>query len=229
MAARRKTADPASAITYVRVSTDEQAGSGLGLAAQRAKVADACERNNWVVVHEAADEGISAKTITGRPALTAALGMLERGEAANLVAAKLDRLSRSVPDFTKLIDLSVRQSWNLVVLDLGLDTSTPNGKFMAHVLAAVAQLERELIAERTSNALQAKKRSGIVLGRPDRSSAEIVEQIAEWRTNGDTLAAIANKLTETNVPTSQGGRRWYPSTVAAVLARQDVAVAGGHE
>ncbi|MCD2193548.1 recombinase family protein [Actinomycetospora endophytica] len=226
MPARRKTADPDTVITYVRVSTEDQAQSGLGLDAQRAKLADEVDRRGWRVVAEQADEGISAKTIVGRPGLLAALGALDGGEAANLMVAKLDRLSRSVHDFTGLVDRSKRNGWSLVVMDLGVDTSTPSGAMMANVLASFAQFERELIAQRTSDALQALRRDGKVLGRPDRAHAELVARARELRDQGMTLAEIASTFNYFEVPTSQGGSRWYPSTVAAVLRRSEPAVGG---
>jgi DNA invertase Pin-like site-specific DNA recombinase len=223
---RRKKADPSTAITYVRVSTEDQVDSGLGLDAQRAKVTGECERRGWDIVAEHADEGISAKTITERPGLLKALGQLDGGEAGNLVVAKLDRLSRSVHDFTGLVDRSKRLGWSLVVLDLGVDTSTPSGAMMANVLASFAQFERELIGQRTSDALQVKKRAGIRLGRPERSSPEVVQLVLDRRQAGKSMQAIADELTELGVPTSQGGRRWYASTVAAVLKRPEAQAVG---
>lgn len=221
MPPRRKTADPCTAITYVRVSTEDQVDSGLGLDDQRAKVRSECERRGWRVVGEHADEGISAKTVVDRPGLMNALERLDARDAGNLIVSKLDRLSRSVHDFTGLVDRSKRMGWSLVVLDLGVDTSTPSGAMMANVLASFAQFERELIGQRTSDALQVKKRAGVRLGRPQRSSLDVVRFVARQRAAGFSLAAVAAELNETGVPTSQGGRMWYPSTIAAVLRRGD--------
>ena len=225
MPPRKKRPEPGTAFTYVRVSTDEQADSGLGLSDQRAKVTAACNGRGWTIVHEYADEGVSAKNIIDRPALTAALAALDAGEAANLVVSKLDRLSRSVHDFTGLVDRSKRNSWSLVVLDLGVDTSTAAGQMMANVLATFAQFERELIGERTSSALQVKKRAGVQLGRPDRTPIDIVIRVCLQRASGVSLKAIADGLNAEQVPTSQGGARWYASSVAAVLSRPDAKAA----
>jgi DNA invertase Pin-like site-specific DNA recombinase len=223
MPPRRKRPDLNTAFTYVRVSTEEQTESGLGLSDQRAKVTAACEQRGWNIVHEYADEGFSAKTVIDRPDLTAALNALDAGEAANLVVAKLDRLSRSVHDFTGLVARSKRNSWSLVVLDLGVDTSTAAGQMMANVLATFAQFERELIGERTSAALQIKKRDGMTLGRPDRHPDEVVELIVTRKFDGASYRAIADELNGWGVATSQGGARWYPSTVKAVFARPHIA------
>lgn len=221
MAPRRKAAEPGTVVGYVRVSTEEQADSGLGLEAQRAKLAAECERQGWTLVAVLADEGISAKRMDNRPALHEALALVESGGATTLMASKLDRLSRSVHDFTGLVDRADKNGWLLVVLDLGVDTSTPSGDMMANVMAAFAQFERKLIGQRTSDALQAKKAQGARLGRPDRHSPETVAKIVSLRVAGEKLVAIAAALTEQRVPTSQGGARWYPSTVAAVLRRPE--------
>lgn len=217
---RKKTAEPDTAVTYVRVSTEDQAESGLGLDSQRAKVTAECERRGWRIVAELADEGISAKSMENRPGLLAALAMLDGADAAGLVVAKLDRLSRSVHDFTGMVDRAQRNGWTLVVMDLGVDTSTPSGEMMANVMASFAQFERKLIGQRTSDALQALKRQGKTLGRPERVPNELVDVIVQMRENdGMPLREIADRLTAEGIPTSQGGKRWYASSVAAVLRR----------
>jgi DNA invertase Pin-like site-specific DNA recombinase len=223
VAPRRKTAEPGTVVGYIRVSTEEQANSGLGLETQRAKLVTECDRQGWTLVDVLADEGISAKRMDNRPALQRALARVENGDAAILMVAKLDRLSRSVHDFTGVVARADRNGWSLVVLDLGVDTSTPTGDMMANVMASFAQFERKLIGQRTADALQVKKAQGARLGRPDRAAPETVARIVAMRRGGATLSAIATALTAEGVPTSQGGARWYPSTIAAVLRRADAA------
>jgi DNA invertase Pin-like site-specific DNA recombinase len=225
MPPRRRPAKTGTVVGYVRVSTEEQADSGLGLDAQRAKLTAECAHHSWTLTEVLADEGISAKAMDNRPALQEALRRVESGAVQILMVSKLDRLSRSVHDFTGLLERSVRQGWTLVVLDLGIDTATPNGKFMAHVLASVAQLERELIGQRTSDALQAKKAQGAILGRPDRTPPKLAAKIVKARADGASLRAIAERLNEREESTSQGGARWYGSTVAAVLAHAEAEAA----
>jgi len=133
------------------------------------------------------------------------------------VVAKLDRLSRSLLDFARLMDRSRREGWQLVALDLGVDTSTPAGEMLAGVLATFAQYERRLIAQRTRDALAVKRSQGARLGRPVLLPAAVRTRIATERAQGATLPAIADGLTRDAVPTAQAGVRWYPSTVAAVL------------
>lgn len=223
MPARRKHAPPDTAVTYIRVSTEEQTVSGLGLADQTAKVRGEVERKGWTLVAEFADEGVSAKTIAKRPGLLAALEAVETGQAQNLVVMKLDRISRSVHDFSGLLDRSKRNGWNLRMMDPDVDTSTASGEVTANIIASFAQFERRLIGERTSAALQAKLAQGAVLGRPDRHPPEVRESILAMRAEGMTYSAVANELNTNKVPTSQGGVRWYPATVRKVERRKSAA------
>jgi DNA invertase Pin-like site-specific DNA recombinase len=205
-------------ICYLRVSTDEQANSGLGLAAQRAKLESECAYRGWSDVEWIEDAGYSAKSLN-RPGMQRALELLSSNQARTLVAVKLDRLSRSVLDFTGLLLLAESEGWSLVVLDLGLDMSTPNGKFVAQVMSSVAELERNLIAERTRAALAVKKAQGIRLGSPEhlRIPGEVRDFIVRERAVGSTLQAIADQLNARCVPTARGGAQWWPSTVANVV------------
>ena len=155
-----------------------------------------------------------------RPGITRALERLESGDAGALVVARLDRLSRSVRDFAELVDLSRAQGWSLVCLDLGLDTATATGAAMAQMLSVFAELERRLIGERISEALRAKRRNGKRLGRPSTLGAEVVEQIRSAREEGTSYAKIADALNKAGTPTGQGGAKWYPSSVRAVLRSQ---------
>src|SRR5690242_12166914 len=99
---RKTTADPATVVGYVRVSTDEQAESGLGLAAQRAAIDAETARRGWTLVAVYTDAA-SGKSLAGRSGLADALAAVEAGEAGGIVVAKLDRLSRSLADYANLM------------------------------------------------------------------------------------------------------------------------------
>lgn len=215
--ARRKTNRTPGVIGYVRVSTEEQASSGLGLRAQRSAIRAECNRRglSLLVVHE--DAGASAKTLD-RPGMSAALDDLERGQGDVLMVAKLDRLTRSVHDATGLMDAAARAGWGLVALDINVDTTTPQGEVMANVMATFAQFERRLIGQRTRDALAAKKAQGVRLGRPRGMTDDVRQQIVASYLSGHGWTAIARELNAAEVPTAQGGSRWYPSTVRAVYA-----------
>src|SRR5438067_13176540 len=150
---------------YVRVSTDEQSSSGAGLQAQRAAILAECERRGWQLIDVIEDAGFSAKDLK-RPGVQEALRVLKSGDASALVVAKLDRLSRSMLDFTGVMATAQKQGWALVALDCAVDTTTPAGKAMANMLATFAQFERRLISQRTREALAIKKAQGVRIGRP---------------------------------------------------------------
>jgi DNA invertase Pin-like site-specific DNA recombinase len=203
-------------IGYLRVSTEEQGISGLGLADQRSVIEGESSRRSWSDVEFLSDEGFSAKNLS-RPAVSRALDMMSKGEASVLVVSKLDRLSRSLLDFATLMDRAKREGWQLVVLDLAIDTSTPSGSLMANVMASFAEYERQLIAARTSAALQQLKLQGVRLGRPRTMPVEVTERIVSARATGMTMSAIADELNRDQVPTARSGAKWHPSTVKAVL------------
>lgn len=192
------------AIAYLRVSTDEQARSGLGLEAQRDTVAGEIGRRGWDY-QEIIDDGYSAKNLR-RPGIDGALETLKSGDADVLVVAKLDRLSRSVIDFAGLLQRARREDWGIVALDLAVDTSTPSGKMMANVVMAFAEYERELIGERTRIALAVKKASGFRLGEPPKLPAKVRARIGEEREAGATLQVIADGLNEGSGALREGRR-----------------------
>lgn len=204
-------------IAYVRVSSEEQAVSGAGLAAQRAAIAAECERRNWTVVDVIEDAGFSAKDLK-RPGVQTALEILASGGASALVVAKLDRLSRSMLDFTGVMAKASKEGWALVALDCAVDTTTPAGEAMANVLAVFAQFERRLIGQRTREAMAEKRKQGVQFGRRASMLPEVRERILAERNEGRSLAAIASGLNEDGLPTAQGGRQWWPSTVRAALS-----------
>ncbi len=202
-------------VGYVRVSTDEQTDSGAGLEAQRRAILSECERRGWHLLEVIEDAGYSAKDLR-RPGVQKALRALEAREASALVVAKLDRVSRSMIDFTGVMAKAQKQGWALVALDCAVDTTTPSGEAMANMLATFAQFERRLIGQRTRDALAVKKRQGVRLGRPPTLPEEVRQRITAARREGRTFADIANTLNAEGVATAQGGRRWHPTTVRKI-------------
>lgn len=215
-AKKRSKRDRPLALAYLRVSTEEQAKEGASLEAQREALRAEAESRGWECEF-VVDDGYSAKSVEGRPGLTAALERLDSGEADVLLSRRVDRLSRSVSDFANLMARARKRHWDLVACDLGIDTSTPEGGLMAHVLASVAEYERQVIGVRTREGMAQRRREGVHVGRRPDLSAEIVAHIIELHDSGETLVAIAERLDSDGTPTARGGRRWYPSTVRAVL------------
>ncbi|MEZ0141041.1 recombinase family protein [Microbacterium sp. NRRL B-14842] len=210
-------------IGYLRVSTEEQASSGLGLDAQRDTIQRYADAHGWDMVWYV-DEGLSAKSLD-RPQLQAALTRLhvppKRRDVDGIVVAKLDRLSRSVHDFSGILKRAAARKWAVVAIDLGVDTSTPTGKLVANVMMSVAEWEREVIGERTSAAMQAAKRAGKHMGRvsvlPEATGARLLALRA-----AHTLAATADTLNAEGLTTATG-KPWTGNAVAKVQQRLSAA------
>ena len=211
-------------VAYFRVSTDQQAVSGLGLDAQRAAVRAYAAKNNLHIVSEHTDEGVSGKLgISDRPALGCALQSMLTEKADGLLVHKLDRLSRDL--LTQLtIERTVEKSGARIVSASGEGTlaDDPSTVFTRRVLQAAAEMEAGVISARTKCALAAKKARGERVGRPpfglklneERGRLEITEDIAtvlrvvELRHEGLKLRDIAE---ETEVNLNKAGRicrRW---------------------
>ena len=206
-------------VGYVRVSTQEQADSGAGLAAQRTAIEAEVKRRGWVLVAILEDAGVSGKSTKNRKALDAALSMLEAHVADGLVVAKVDRLARSLIDFCQLTEQAKAGGWSLIALDAAFDQTTPQGRAMTQMLGVFAELEREMISQRTKDGLAAKRADGVVLGRPRILPERVVSRIQRQRAAGASLGAIAVNLNDDAIPTAHGGAQWHASTVRAVLNR----------
>ena len=211
-------------VGYLRVSTDEQAVSGLGLDAQRATIAARAAAEGWTVSSWFTDEGVSGSVApVERPGLSAALDAVSSGHASRLVASHLSRIGRSAARVLDLDTLADAEGWGLVMCDLQIDTGTAAGRFMLGNMAAAAEYERNLVGERTRAALAVKRAQGVRLGRPSVLPRDVVARIVTDRDAGRTWQAIADELTAEGVPTAQGGVRWYPASVRKVYLGQDAA------
>ena len=231
-AAKRIVEAATEAIGYVRVSTNEQADSGLGLEAQRRRITAYCEAQGWNLLEIVADEGVSGKTLN-RTGLSRAVSMLAPGRI--LVALKLDRLTRGgargLDELTENV-LATRGDWATV--EGSYDTSSAMGRFMMRLVAEIAQLEREQTAERTVQALDVKRENRERLGttplgfvtvqaedgsrrvETDLGEMETVTLARQLRLSGLSLRQIGTELTRTGRRTKRGGQ-WQPRTVSLIL------------
>jgi len=221
------------AIGYVRVSTEQQASEGVSLEAQRAKIEHWCKANDYELVNVYVDAGISGKSMDKRPGLLDALKSLETGMA--LVSYSLSRLARSTKDALSIGESVAKKKADMVSLTEQIDTTTAAGKMMFQMLSVLAEFERNLVAERTTNALQHKKRTGqkytnqtpygfeAIEGRlvQVQQEAEIVAEIQASRTGGNTLQFIADDLNGRGIPTKTG-KTWAPATIHLLLKRSSL-------
>lgn len=198
--------------------------SGLGLDAQRAAIEQRAAAEGWDVVAWFTDEGVSGTVApVERPGLSAALDAVSDGQASRLVASHLSRVGRTAARVLDLDALAAAEGWGLVMCDLQIDTATAAGRFMLGNMAAAAEYERNLVAERTRAALAVKRAQGVRLGRPSTLDRETVARIVAEREAGATWQAVADGLEADAVPTAQGGARWYPASVRKVYTGQDAA------
>jgi DNA invertase Pin-like site-specific DNA recombinase len=212
-------------VSYLRVSTGKQGESGLGLEAQRAAVETYLNGGNWTLAAEFV-EVESGKRDSNRPQLAAALAACKKLKA-KLVVAKLDRLSRNVRFIATVMDSGVE----FIACDNPHAT-----RLTLHILAAVAEHEREMISQRTKAALAAAKARGVRLGGPnlavatklgnagnkaaaDRFAQNVAPVIRDIKASGiTTLRAIAVALNARGVPTPRGAQ-WNATQVMSVLRR----------
>jgi site-specific DNA recombinase len=224
-------------IGYVRVSTEEQAQTGVSLDAQRDKISMFVKLHGLDLVGMASDEGVSAGSLD-RPALTEALASLDAREACGLIVAKLDRLTRNVRDLGNLIDryFGANVGHNLVSVDGSIDTRSASGRMVLNVLTSTSQWELETIRERTQAAMDHKRSKGEVIGtvpygftREPGSNRlvfsleenETIEVIHKLHVLGLSLRTIAAHLTGLGRPTKRG-RPWAASTIRELLKRAPV-------
>lgn len=219
------------AIAYIRVSTQQQGKSGLGIEAQRAAIERFANTEGFEITTTAVEieTGKGSDALDRRPVLAAALTKARKTKMP-IIVAKLCRLSRDVAFISGLMAHRVP----FIVTELGADADP----FMLHIYAALAEKERALISDRTRAALAAKKQQGAVLGNrtnltdasrkgaaTNKASADafganilpVIERIEA--TGATTLAAIAEALNARGIRTARGGD-WHASTVRNILARR---------
>jgi site-specific DNA recombinase len=202
-------------IGYSRVSTAEQASEGVSLEMQAKKIEAYCTVKDWQLSEVIEDAGHSAKSLH-RPGMTRLLAMVEAGEVSTVIVYKLDRLTRSVADLDRLVKLFERKGVALVSLQESLDATTATGRLMMNLLASVSQWEREVIGERTKDAMQELKAAGKVYSRPVFSDQHTMTWLQEERQLGRSYAELATELNHRGVQTARGGL-WRASTVHGLL------------
>ena len=221
------------AIGYIRVSTEKQVNEGVSLEAHEAKIVTWCKTNGYELVKVYIDAGISGKRMDTRKELLAALASLKKGMA--LISYSLSRLARSTSDAIAIGNQIAKKKADMVSLSERIDTTTASGNMMFQMLAVLAEFERKLTAERTTNALQHKKRTGqkycnqtpygfeAIEGRlvEVKQEAEVVAEIQASRTGGNTLQFIADSLNTRGIPTKTG-KTWAPATIHLLLKRSSL-------
>ena len=214
-------------ISYYRVSTNKQGESGLGLQAQQSSVRQFVTSRSGDLIAEFTE--VESGKLATRPILQEAIAQCRRHKAV-LVIAKLDRLARNVAFVSSLMEAGIEF--------VAVDAPYAN-RLMLHILAAVAENEREQISQRTKAALAAAKARGIRLGSYGQALAvQHKKSAAEWaehlrpqlvdslRLGNCTLAAHADYLNQLGLRSREGGR-FHPASLSRIMARLELPVGQG--
>jgi DNA invertase Pin-like site-specific DNA recombinase len=218
---------------YCRVSTEEQAREGISLDAQEQKIRTYAQLKDLELLEIIRDEGFSGKDLQ-RPGLQRLLNLIQGTEAEALVVYKLDRLTRNTSDLLLLIEeIFKKGNTRFFSITEEIDTDSAMGKFFLTIMGAMAQMERELISERTSTALQYKKEQGQSLGKipfgysridgqlaPDSAEKNIIHRIKRWRKSGLSYDKIAAMLNEKGIKPKCKNSLWHGSTVHYILNKK---------
>ena len=176
----------------------------------------ACQEHGLVLGKLVRDLETGSGPDLRRPGLTYVLDRLAAREYECVIVSRLERLTRSAANLGALMQMLNERNARLIVIDIGLDTGTADGRMAAEALVTVGELDEKKIAERTRKGLEAARSGRRASGRPavaDRPSLK--QRIVDMRTSGMTLQAIADTLNDEGVPTVRGGAKWRPSSVQA--------------
>jgi len=217
------------AMGYIRVSTEEQSQQGVSLSNQEQKIRAYCSAKDWEITTVIKDEGCSGKDLN-RPGVQEIIKGCRKRTFDVVVTMKLDRLTRSVKDLGYLVeDVFNKHGIAFSSLQDNFDTSTANGRMVMNILATLAQWERDIISERTRDAMQFMKNSLKLIGAvpfgfnlsgkeliPNPEEMETVSKLIMMKGQGASYQKIAGQLNADFIPAKNGGK-WHPKTVMGVM------------
>lgn len=218
-------------IGYIRVSTNEQATEGLSLTNQIEKIKTYCTLNDLQLMKVISDAGKSGKNIN-REGLQELLESIKNPDIKGVIVYKLDRLSRKVIDTLSLIEKfeSAHVAFHSIMEKI--DTQSAMGRFFLNITASLAQMERDLISERTKDVLQMKIKNNERAGQIpfgwtlDQTSNKLIENTKEQKiikiiktlnNKKLSLRKICYELETLKI--NPNGKKWYPQTIKNILNR----------
>jgi site-specific DNA recombinase len=223
-------------IGYARVSTEEQAREGVSLDSQKAKITGYCELYNHESLEIIVDAGQSAKTVN-REGMHRLIDMTNKRkpEIHGIVVYKLDRLFRNAEEALRYTTTWDKKGIALHSVQEQLDTKSAMGRFFFTMMAAIAEMERNVISERTASALQFKRKNGEKTGgdvpfgfnlierggkkalEPKEVEQKAIRLMKQLRAEGRSYREIATELEAKGIATKRGRSRWFPMTVKQTL------------
>lgn len=215
---------------YTRVSTEDQAREGFSLPEQRERLEQFCKFKGYEIVDYYEDAGISAKTGNLRPEFERMKEDIKSKKINTIVALKLDRITRSIYDWEKLITFLEENDAYLDCVNDEVNTTNANGKMITRLLMSVSQCEIERTSERTKDGLCGAIKQGHIPNQAplgykhenkklviDYTTKDIVERIYNLYYKGKSYKTIANILNEEKV---LGKTNWRDSTIVGILENE---------
>lgn len=217
---------PKRVVGYIRVSSKKQERDGISLLIQWNKLIAYCDVMGLDLIDIRVDAK-TAKNMKNRPGLDEAFAVIRSGAADAIIVTKLDRLTRSVRDLADMTELYFSErptihKCELISTSDSIDTRTASGRLVLNVLCSVAQWEREVIVERTCEAMDELKEQGVRLG-PARLEGPAIERIRALKAQGCSLRKIASVLSCEGHETKHKKGPWRAESVRKILARERVA------
>ena len=223
------------AIGYIRVSTEDQAKEGISLDNQKSKIEAYCHLKDLELLEIIEDAGISAKNLK-RPGVQRVLKLARTKQVDAIVVYKLDRIFRSTTDALETTKLFEKWGVSFHSIEETLDTQSAMGRFFFTLTAALAEMERRIIGERTKAALSHKRSrnektggdvpygydlspAGILI--KNETEQRVIRLIRNLNKDGYSLRRICRELEQAGYLTKRGNLIWHPQTVATILKRQD--------
>jgi site-specific DNA recombinase len=216
---------------YIRVSTEEQSREGISLDMQRAKIQAYASLNDLELTEIVEDAGLSGKSIKGRPGMQRVLDMVTSKAVGAVIVYKLDRLARNTIEALEMAQTMDKAGVALHSISEKLDTQSALGRFFFTLTASLAEMERNLISERTAAALAQKRAQGQKTGGavpygyraddqgrliPHAGEQKAIRRIQELRADGYSYANIAAALEREGIKTRRG-TAFQPTQIVRIL------------
>jgi DNA invertase Pin-like site-specific DNA recombinase len=205
------------AIGYIRVSTEDQAKEGVSLDSQRSKIQAYCHLKDLTLREIIEDAGISAKNLR-RPGAQKVLKLARRKEIDAVVVYKLDRFFRSTTDALETTKEFEKWGVSFHSIEETLDTRSAMGRFFFTLTAALAEMERRLIGERTKAALSHKRSRNEKTGGDEEQ--KVIRLIRNLHAQELSLRRICADLERQGYRTKTGNPHWHPETISHIIKRK---------
>lgn len=218
---------------YCRASTDEQRTTLLH---QEDLIKNYCKYKNYEIINIYIEGGCSGSIdAKNRPEMSQILNRLQKGEGDGLICTKIDRLSRNSADFINILNYFNKNDIQLIILEPEIDTKSIFGKLMCTIMSALAEMELNMIRQRTKDALQKMKSNNECVGSipygysklednkliENEDEQKLIIRICDLYNSGISCNKIAQKFNNENIP-KKDGCIWFPIQIKRVLEQKNI-------